>query len=187
MAMPASARRRWTRAEVIALNDASPETGPRYELVEGELLVTASPIAPHQRAVRRLLVALETFLAINPLGEAFSDLDVQLEEEGTIRPDVLVVPPHEAIRLDTEMPARDLLLVVEVLSPSTAYADRGPKRLLYQRHVPEYWIVDLDARLVERWRPGEDRPKVLRERIEWLPYGVSAPLVLEVAELFAIR
>jgi len=34
-------------------------------------------------------------------------------------------------------------LVVEVLSPSTARRDRGPKRDIYERNgVREYWLVD---------------------------------------------
>ena len=40
------------------------------------------------------------------------------------------------------------LLIVEVISPSTARNDRGRKRRRYQRSgVAQYWIVDLDARL----------------------------------------
>ena len=55
-----------------------------------------------------------------------------------MRPDVGVVPTHEARRLLTEMPGRELLLAVEFISPSSARFDRGEKRKLYQRHVPEY-------------------------------------------------
>jgi Uma2 family endonuclease len=43
-------------------------------------------------------------------------------------------------------------------------------RRRYQRYgVPEYWIVDAAARLIERWRPEDVRPEVLTERIEWRP------------------
>ena len=52
-------------------------------------------------------------------------------------------------RVATEgLPIRELLLAVEVLSPSSSRHDRVRKRPHYQRHVPDYWIVDLDARLV---------------------------------------
>ena len=55
-----------------------------------------------------------------------------------------------------------LLLAVEILSPSTARADRQAKRRLHQRErVGEYWIVDLDARVVERWRPDDERPEIV--------------------------
>ena len=57
---------------------------------------------------------------------------------------------------------RALLLAVEILSPSTARADRQAKRRLHQRErVGEYWIVDLDARVVERWRPDDERPEIV--------------------------
>ncbi|HJR35411.1 MAG TPA: Uma2 family endonuclease [Gemmatimonadales bacterium] len=49
----------------------------------------------------------------------------------------------------------DPTLVIEVLSPSTAHFDRFTKRRRFQRAgIPEYWIVDLDARAVDRWRPA---------------------------------
>jgi hypothetical protein len=42
--------------------------------------------------------------------------------------------------------------------------------------VPEYWVVDLDARLIERWRPDDARPEILTDRIEWagLAIGLEA-------------
>jgi Uma2 family endonuclease len=72
-----------------------------------------------------------------------------------------------------------------VLSPSSAQHDRVRKRPLYQRHVPEYWIVDLDARLVERWRPDDDRPEILTGVLAWHPAGASEPFRLELPAYFA--
>ena len=61
--------------------------------------------------------------------------------------------------------------------------DRVRKRELYQRQgVPEYWIVDLDARLVERWRPGDTRPEILGDRIVWQADGAGEPMTIELAE-----
>jgi Uma2 family endonuclease len=102
-----------------------------------------------------------------------------------VQPDVFVVPLREARRLLTEMPAHELLLAVEVLSPSSSRHDRVKKRPHYQRHVPEYWIVDLDARLLERWRPGDDRPEIVAETLEWTPAGSAEPLRLDLARYFA--
>jgi len=185
MGMPAAVRRVWTLAEVRALIDANPAKTPRYELVDGALLVTPSPIGPHQKAVRELLLELGLYLRQNPAGEVFdSPFDVELESETIVQPDVFVVPPDEARRLETEMPARSLILVIEVLSPASALGDRGRKRELYQRHVPEYWIVDLDARLCERWRPGDERPEILRREIDWQPAGAADSLVIELPPFF---
>ena len=74
----------------------------------------------------------------------------------------------------------------EVLSPSTAKRDRGIKREFYQRvRVPEYWIVDLDARLIERWTPTDERPEILRGRLKWTDPVSGAELVLDVEKLSA--
>ena len=77
-----------------------------------------------------------------------------------------------------------LLLVVEVLSPSSSRHDRVRKRPLYQRHVPEYWIVDLDARVIERWQAGEGRPEIVDAMLEWHPAGATSPFVLDVTQYF---
>jgi hypothetical protein len=37
--------------------------------------------------------------------------------------------------------------------------------------VTEYWIVDLEARLVECWPPADERPQILTERLDWRPLG----------------
>jgi hypothetical protein len=66
----------------------------------------------------------------------------------------------------------------------TARADHLIKRPRYQRAGIEFWIVDLDARLVERWRPGDERPEILADRLEWLPEADTDPLVLDLGELF---
>jgi Uma2 family endonuclease len=185
MAMPAI-KRRWTAHEVRQLIAESPLATPRYELVDGELLVTPSPNWIHQRAVTRLLSALIEYLKRQPLGEAStSPFDVELAAESIVQPDVFVVPAHESRRLLSEMPARELLLAAEVLSPSSGRHDRVTKRPHYQRHVPEYWIVDLDARLFERWRPTDQRPEIVTETLEWNPAGATEPFRLDVIRYFA--
>src|SRR5688500_8620625 len=82
MAMPAGATRRWTAREVRDLIAAQPLYTPRYELVDGELLVTPSPAPPHQIAVRLLIVALSEYLDREPVGDVLhSPSDVELEPE----------------------------------------------------------------------------------------------------------
>jgi Uma2 family endonuclease len=185
MAMPA-VKRRWTAREVRQLIAESPLATPRYELVDGELLVTPSPSWPHQRAVSLLLSALHDYLKGQRVGDAStSPFDVELAPESIVQPDVFVVPTHEARRLLAETPARELLLAAEVLSPSSVRHDRVTKRAHYQRHVPEYWIVDLDARLFERWRPGDERPEILTEMLGWHPAAATEPFRLDLVAYFA--
>jgi len=51
--------------------------------------------------------------------------------------------------------------------------------------VPEYWIVDLEGRVIERWRPGDEGPEILAETITWLCEAGVAPLVIDLPEYFA--
>lgn len=186
MGMPAAKRDRWTRAEVERLIADSPLQTPRYEVVDGELFVTPSPLPAHQLIVGELYAALRQYVRAQKLGRVyFSPSDIELEPETYVQPDLYVVPPGEDRRLRSATKATTLLLVVEVLSPGSARGDRGRKRLLYQRRVPEYWIVDLDARLVERWRSGDTRPEILRDELTWTPGAVHPPLVVQLEQLFA--
>ena len=187
MGMPAEVSRRWTAREVRDLIAAAPLATPRYELVDGELLVTPSPALPHQMAVSRLLIALTTYLDRERVGAVIpSPSDVELEPQFVTQPDIFAVPRNEWRRVMAEgLPIRQLLLAVEVLSPGTARADRRVKLRLYQRQrVPEYWIVDVDARLIERWRPEDQRPEILAEQLEWQPSAPHPPLVIDLAAYF---
>jgi Uma2 family endonuclease len=175
----------WTAAMVRDL----PDDGRRHEVVDGALLVTPAPGFPHQRAVFALAMLLHRHVAEHRLGETvISPADVELDARTLVQPDVFVVPLLEGgrrMRDWSEIGGR-LLLAVEVLSPSSARADRHLKRRRYQRAgIPEYWIVDLDTRLVERWRPEDERPEILDGRLEWRPAGAGAPLAIDLEALFA--
>jgi Uma2 family endonuclease len=101
-----------------------------------------------------------------------------------VQPDVFVVPAS-AKRHDWRDVA-SLLVAAEVLSPPTARADRLSKRVIYQsQQVPEYWIVDVDARVIERWRPDDDRPEILTETLTWQPRSKISPLMIELESFFA--
>lgn len=180
-----SVKRRWTLPEVRWMIDHNPDYTPRYELVDGELLITPSPTPAHQRVLGQMMFALHGYLEDQGIGEVLPFLDVELEPETLVWLDVLVVSREESRRLSRDdIPVRALVLAIEILSPSSEYGDRGPKRRLYQRHVPECWLVDLDGRFVERWRRGAERPDILRERLDWMPPGATGPLVLELEEIF---
>ena len=164
---------------------AMPDDGNRYEVVYGELLVTPAPRSWHQVLVKRLSYELERHLRSNPVGEVFTaPADISWGPDVLVQPDVFVVDPDEARTLDwTRM--RTLLLVAEVLSPSTSKGDRLLKRLRYREAgVPLYWVVDGDERMVEIWTPTDDFPAFERERLEWHPPGARQPFALSLAELF---
>jgi Uma2 family endonuclease len=185
MGMPAI-RRRWTAAEVRALQDES-RAWPRYELIGGELLVTPGPRPRHQFAVQELAVLLDRYVREARLGHVLtSPSALELHPESIVQPDVFVFPP---MVLDEREPVwtdiRSLLLTVEVISPSSVRIDRVEKRDYYMdAEVSEYWVVDLDARQVERWRRNVETPEVVRETLEWLPSPRIEPLRIDLPALF---
>lgn len=182
MGMPDTTRR-YTVEEVLAF----PSDGNRYELVHGELLVSPAPRYRHQLVVTRLLVLVARYL------EPYRDLAQALVSPADItwgtrddlaQPDVFVVPVAETSEEWSTI--RTLLLAVEVLSPSTARYDRITKRRLYQEHgVVTYWVVDPDAQLVEVWRPGDERPEIVTDRLTWKVAPDAQELIIALDEVFA--
>ncbi|MEP7326082.1 MAG: Uma2 family endonuclease [Gemmatimonadota bacterium] len=171
----------WTAAQVRAL----PFDGNRYEVVDGELLVTPSPATQHQRAVGALHLLLGNYLKAQVGAELFlSPADVEFDPKTLVQPDLFVLPLREGRKLRAWADISTLLLAIEILSPSTARYDRLTKRRLYQRHGIEYWIVDLDARIVERWRPGDERPEIVADRLEWQTPEAGRSLVIELEAFF---
>ena len=145
---------KYTYAEYCAL----PETGPRYQLLEGELVMSPAPSLRHQEIVGRLYAALLAFVAPRSLGKVFvAPVDVILSDHDVPQPDVMFVSSGRSAILVAEGIRGAPDLCVEVLSRSTAAQDRGPKRTLYARHgVVEYWIVDPDANTAEIYRLQEN-------------------------------
>ncbi len=185
MGMPAlDLSRRWTREEVLAL----PDDGNRYELVDGELLVSPSPIRLHQRAVKHLLRLVDDYVIAHRLGEALdSPADIKFGPDEILQPDVFVAPPIAGGRRgETWEEVGIPRLVVEVLSRGTATFDRVQKRLRYQAAgVPTYWIVDLDQHRVEVWTPRADTPAMVADTLTWRPDPSAPALEIELPALFA--
>lgn len=184
MAAQRTAPRRWTEDEFYRARDAAPQ-GERWELVDGDVLVTPSPHWTHQRIVVRLTILLDAYVQAYTLGEVLtSPLDVKLEPGLVLQPDVLVVPTGE-LRRESDI-VRHLLLAVEIVSPSSARHDRVTKRPRYQRNrVPEYWIVDDRSQTIERWKPDDERPELIAEELVWHPDGAPDPFVLDLVKFYA--
>jgi len=190
MAMPLTHRsypKRWTAYDVRALMEASPTHWPRYEAIDGELIVTPAPRLAHQEMLESLRDALKPYVARHALGRVLgSPADLELEKDSIIQPDLFVVPAslsHAREWADVTT----LLLAIEVLSPTSTTRDRLIKRRLLQRvAVPEYWVVDLPRRRVERWRPGDRHAELLVSSLVWRPPGADEHLTIDLASLFTI-
>jgi Uma2 family endonuclease len=183
MGMAAAATKEWT----YEMLDSLPDDGNRYEIIDGELFVTPPPAFGHQRAQWALGRLIANYLEQYPVGEGFfAPGDVIIDQRNVVEPDIFVVPRDLVQKATSWKDIKSLLLAVEILSPSTARADRHRKRLLYQRfNVSEYWIVDSDARVIDRWRPADSRAETLSEHIEWQPVIEHPPLRIDLAQFFA--
>ncbi len=167
-----------TVEELLAL----PEDGLRQELLAGEHVVTPSPRPDHERAVRRLLPYIMEAIGERADLEVFTRSDIYLRDDTLVEPDLVLLMSDPGARFREWSEAPVPLLAVEVLSPSTAARDRGIKRRLYlEAGVEEYWIVDIDARMVERWRLGDVRPEIVEQELRWeLSVGVTGTIDLAV-------
>ena len=100
-------------------------------------------------------------------------------------PDVFVLPLVDGRRPRRFDEVSRLVLAVEILSTTTARADRVAKRTLFREEgVLEYWVVDLDARTIERSTPADARVDVLDARIQWRPEGALTSLSIDLADYF---
>jgi Uma2 family endonuclease len=179
--MPARDTNVTTIEELLAL----PEDGLRHELLDGEHVVTPAPMPRHQMVLQRLHLIMGTALDARTDIQLFlSPADVVLGPRSLVQPDLFIVSKDPEVTIGSWSDVGIPLLAVEVLSPSTASRDRGKKRRIYQAAgVGEYWIVDADARIVERWEPEEDRPEIVDATVTWTAaagYGVT----VDVPDLF---
>lgn len=124
--------------------------GDRHELIDGELIVSPSPVPVHQIIVRNLTIRLGLHVETGNLGTLIpSPIDVKFSPDNVLIPDLIFIAGDrpDAVGEKAILAAPDL--VVEILSPGTRRRDLGVKRALYARfRVPEYWIVDPGARIV---------------------------------------
>jgi len=182
MYMP-TLRRHWTVEDLEDL----PSDGSRYEVIDGELCVTPAPTLRHQYAIGEMVGRLGEYLKRQPVAFAFpSPVDVQFSGERLVQPDIVVMPAVAGRRPETFAEAGRLLLAIEVISPASARLDRVGKRDLYRAEgVEEYWIVDLDSRIIERSVPSDHRVEVLGDQITWNCEGAAEPFVLDVTDYFA--
>ncbi len=129
----------------------------RYELLDGELIMTPAPGELHQSASAQLGWRLVQFASENNMGRVYhAPFDVVLSDTDVVQPDLLFISNERSHVITPENIQGAPDLVVEILSPSTATRDRTFKRKLYARHgVTEYLMVDTTAKDVTVLLLGE--------------------------------
>ncbi|MGQ0573718.1 MAG: Uma2 family endonuclease [Pseudonocardia sp.] len=166
------------------------DSDARYELHEGAVVMSPKPVPRHQRCQWRFGRRLESLL---PAGyELLPDVDVDLQlaprhAPGFARaPDLVVVDAGAADRVHAEggfILAREVLVVVEILSPTTKRTDTVVKHAEYaDAGIPHYWMIDIEkpVSLVACHLGGElgyvDAPAVTGTFRTTVPFTVAIEL-----------
>jgi Uma2 family endonuclease len=138
--------KRWTYEEYYKLEDEQ-----RYEIIDGQLLMTPAPYTWHQDWLGDLNDLVRSFVKKNKLGRLFfAPVDVVLDEENTVQPDLVFVAAKNVGIIEPRAIFGTPDLLVEVVSPSSVRRDRIQKMKLYARFgVKEYWIGDAAKRSLE--------------------------------------
>lgn len=138
-----------TIADYAALSE---DDRNRWELQEGNLVMSPSPTPRHMVAAAELYAQLREQLPADLKAVPDVDLDVQLVPAGqpgtARRPDLVIVRRAEFDRVDREgglLRATAALLVVEIVSPGSRRTDNLIKRSEYaDAGIPYYWIIDVE-------------------------------------------
>jgi Uma2 family endonuclease len=121
------------------------EEGTPFQLINGDLIMSPSPLLLHQLIIGKLYLLISNNLEQSKIGGlvVLSPMDVRLDEENIFQPDLLYISEEKKAELigDRINGAPDL--IIEILSPSTAYYDLRQKKDFYEQYgVKEYLIID---------------------------------------------
>ena len=169
-------RIRWNRADV----DLLPESSNRYEIIDGDLLVTRAPHWGHQRACGNAHAELRNWSLETGLGESVQAPGLIFSDADNVIPDVVWISRERLLSGLDESGHLTIApeLMVEVLSAGAENErrDREMKLKLYaERGVQEYWILNWRVRQVEVYR----RQSVILKLVETLLVGevLTSPLL----------
>src|SRR6266700_1953925 len=137
--------------------EAIPPDRNRYEIVDGELIVTAAPIPLHQKIVLNLGSRLLEHVRKHRLGEIYvAPLVIVFTSSTVLEPDLIFISRNRLHIVGEKNLTGPPDLVVEVLSESTARLDRDVKPKQYALYgVPEFWLIDPNGKTVEIFRLRE--------------------------------
>ena len=162
-----------------------PSDGNRHEIVHGRHYMNPAPSPQHQTVSRRIQFQLYQQIEIAGLGQVFNaPIDLELSETNVVQPDLLIVLNENAIVTATRIRGVPDL-VVEILSPSNRDYDQDLKKRLYEQHgVPEYWIVDAQAKVVQQNVLDQHGRYTACERTREISFG-STDATVELQSVWA--
>jgi len=168
--------------EFYAFTDTRPDE-EKWELIEGEPILNASPSRNHQRIIKNIAFVLATIERQPGITwEVLPGLGVRVSETSRPEPDILIIPMSGA-SIDPQGRDRgDVIVAFEVLSPSTASRDLRWKRSAYTSlpTLTHYIVVAqdiVDVVIFAREAAfAERRLQSIGEVIDLKSLGISLPL-----------
>ena len=141
-----------------------PETGPRYQLIEGDLFMAPAPNRYHQGISFNITLLLGEYLRKRPIGKLYTaPFDVYFDQINAHQPDLLFVSKKNYSILTDAGAEGAPDFIVEILSPKTAFLDKKSKRRVFARAgVEELWIIDPEDRLIQVYflQQNSEKPTV---------------------------
>jgi Uma2 family endonuclease len=171
-----------TVEEFYAFTDRRPDE-EKWELIEGEPVLNASPSPLHQWIIKNIVIALGTKeRELKAPWGVLPGLGVRVSERNRPEPDVLVLPLTGRSIDPLGRDRSDVIVAFEVLSLSTEGLDIGWKRSAYTKlsSLTHYVIVSqetIDVVVFARASGfAEQRLRSLHESVELPSLGISLPL-----------
>lgn len=183
--------KKYTYADYLTWDDEE-----RWELIEGvPYCMTPAPLASHQHVSGEIFGNLWSFIKGKPCRAFAAPFDIRLTAdsdtddssiENVVQPDISVICDEQKIDKRGCLGPPDV--IIEILSPATAYRDETEKLKLYEQHgVKEYWIVNPDARYVMVYNIADNKfgkPPYYTEN-ETLTSPVLKGFTLELTDIWS--
>ncbi|MDG4828382.1 Uma2 family endonuclease [Solwaraspora sp. WMMD1047] len=168
----------WTTDDLESL----PTDGQRRELIDGVLIVSPSPSRPHQTIAGLLMAALREDCPATY--DATQAIEIRMSQRRSFIPDVLVTTAEAAERSGGWCRPHEVVLAVEIVSPSSEAMDQIMKPALYAKAgIPHYWRIEIDDGLTVHTHRIDPLAEVYTETGQWTkfvdvgePWPINLPL-----------
>lgn len=166
----------------------------RYELIDGEVYLLASPSFAHQLILNEIAWHFTNYFKGKPCRTLTAPFDVHLygyatkfeEDPNVVQPDIIVICDLDKVTEDKKYEGIPSLLV-EVLSPSTKDKDLTIKTNLYKKSgISEYWIVDIEAKQIAQYSFADKEVQTMQiyQIGDTIESATFAGLSIALAEIF---
>ena len=165
----------------------------RWELIEGQPYMQATPSWQHQAILRELIIKFGSYLKgktckvfSSPFDLILTNEENEKDSQNVFQPDLLVVCDTNKLKGTGYVGTPDL--IVEIVSPSTARNDKFYKFNIYEKFgVKEYWIIEPDIKLISVFTLNENgrygRPEIYSET-DSIIVNVLKDLKIDLSDIF---